>query len=55
MQESAPKTRIYNPKTGGVRRMKPEELRETVVSKEKIFEGRILDVQKWTVSLPGGN
>ena len=55
MQESAPKTRIYNPKTGGVRRMKLEELRETVVSKEKIFEGRILDVQKWTVSLPGGN
>ena len=35
--------------------MKLEELRETVVSKEKIFEGRILDVQKWTVSLPGGN
>ena len=42
MQESALKTRIYNPKTGGVKRMKPEELRETVVSKEKIFEGRIL-------------
>ena len=34
--------------------MKDAELRETVISREQLFRGKILDVQKWTVRLPDG-
>ncbi len=34
--------------------MKEEQLRETVLSKEQVYGGRIMDVQKWTVALPNG-
>ena len=30
------------------------ELRETPVASEKIFEGKIIDVERWTVRLPDG-
>ena len=31
-----------------------KELRETVTGKEPIFDGKILNVQRWTVTLPDG-
>ena len=34
--------------------MKDSELRETPLTREKIFEGQILNVEKWTVALPNG-
>lgn len=34
--------------------MKEEELREDVIAKQQIFEGKVLNVQKWTVRLPNG-
>lgn len=34
--------------------MNDEQLREKVISKEQLFEGSILNVQKWTVTLPNG-
>ncbi len=37
-----------------VRNVKDEELREEVISRQQIFDGRIMDVQKWTVRLPNG-
>ena len=30
------------------------ELRETPVSREPIFQGKIIDVERWTVRLPDG-
>ena len=35
--------------------MNDEQLRETVLTKEQVFDGRIMNVQKWTVRLPDGN
>ena len=29
-------------------------LRETPVSRERIFDGKVIDVEKWTVRLPDG-
>ncbi len=34
--------------------MNDEQLRETVISKQPIFDGHIMNVQKWTVTLPDG-
>lgn len=34
--------------------MNDEQLREEVLSKEQVFDGQILNVQKWTVRLPNG-
>lgn len=35
--------------------MNDNELREEVISREQIFEGKILDVQRWKVTLPDGS
>ena len=34
--------------------MNEERLRETVIAREQVFPGKIIDVQKWTVTLPNG-
>ena len=33
---------------------KDRELRETPVARERIFDGKIIDVERWTVRLPDG-
>ena len=39
----------------GMKNMMEDKLRETVAGRERIYSGKIIDVEKWTAKLPNGN